>query len=75
MMMAERVGVTRQTYRNVEAGDPNVSMATYAMALFVLGLDTPFAALADPARDEQGLAIAAAEQPKRVRVRRGMESY
>ncbi len=73
-MIAERIGVTRLTYRNVEAGDPNVSMGIYAMTLFVLGLDTPFAELADPGRDDQGLLIAATEQPKRVRVRRGTES-
>lgn len=69
-MMAERVGVTRATYRRVEAGDPAASMGIYAKTLFVLGLDLPFAALADPGHDEQGLLIEAREQPKRVRVRR-----
>jgi DNA-binding XRE family transcriptional regulator len=72
-MMAERVGVARLTYRRVEAGDPAVSMGTYAKTLFVLGVDTPFAELADPGRDDQGLLIEAAEQPRRVRVRRQVE--
>jgi DNA-binding XRE family transcriptional regulator len=72
-MMAERVGVARLTYRRVEAGDPAVSMGIYAKTLFVLGVDTPFAELADPGRDDQGLLIEAAEQPRRVRVRRQVE--
>ncbi len=73
-MMAERVGVARATYHRVEKGDPVVSMAIYAKTLFVLGLDTPFADLADPGRDDQGLLIEAEEQPRRVRARRETRS-
>ena len=66
-MMAERLGVSRPTYLNVEKGHPGVSLGTYAMALFALGLGTPFADLADAARDSQGLQLEAEQLPIRVR--------
>jgi len=37
--VAERAGITRTTLRKVEQGSPNVSMAGYIQALFVLGLE------------------------------------
>ena len=69
-MMAERLGVARTTYVRVEKGDPTVAMGTYAMTLFVLGLGTPFADLADARHDDQGLLLDAERVPKRVRVRK-----
>lgn len=66
-MMAERIGVARGTYRNVEAGDPGVGIGVYAMALFVLGLGTPLASLADASTDDTGLALDSERVPKRVR--------
>jgi transcriptional regulator with XRE-family HTH domain len=69
-MMAERAGVSRVTYARVEAGDPTVSMGTYAATLFVLGIDTPFAELADPSADNRGLLMEMTALPKRVRPRR-----
>lgn len=69
-MMAERIGVAIATYLRIERGDPTVGVAAYAMALFVLGLGTPFADLVDAARDDQGLVLDAERLPKRVRVRK-----
>lgn len=69
-MMAERIGVARATYARVEKGDPAVSMGVFAMAVFVLGLGTPFADLADARVDEHGLALDAERVPKRVRPRK-----
>lgn len=69
-MMAERIGVSRGTYLRIEKGDPAAGMGVYAMALFVLGLDTPFASLADASRDELGLLLDAERVPKRVRARK-----
>ena len=66
-MMAERIGVARGTYLRVEKGDPTVAIGTYAMALFVLGLGTPFEDVADARNDEHGLMLDAARVPKRVR--------
>ena len=46
-MMAERTGVPKVTYIRVERGDQTLGTRIYAMALFVLGLGTPFADVAD----------------------------
>lgn len=70
-MMAERIGVGRQTYRRVEQGDPSVAIATYLMALFVLGLEWGgLEKTADPQADDTGTALAIAQLPKRVRPRK-----
>jgi transcriptional regulator with XRE-family HTH domain len=69
-MMAERIGVSRSTYFRIEKGDPTVAMGAYVMALYVLGLDTPFADLADARQDEHGLLLDAERVPKRVRARK-----
>lgn len=70
-MMTQRVGVTRQTYRRVESGDPSVALGTYLMALFVLGLDwTGLERIVDPQADDIGTALHMAELLKRVRPKR-----
>lgn len=69
-MMAERIGVAEATYLRIERGDPTVGVAAYAMALFVLGLGTPFAEVVDAARDDQALVLDAERLPTRVRVRK-----
>jgi DNA-binding XRE family transcriptional regulator len=66
-MMAERIGVHKNTYLKVEKGDPTVSFGIYAMALFVLGLSDALTAVADPGRDDTGLLLDADHLPKRVR--------
>ncbi len=68
-MMVERMGVSTNTYRGVERGDPTVTMGAYAMALFVLGFGTALGDLIDPKRDEVGLQLDEARLPKRVRVK------
>ena len=70
-MMAERIGVGRQTYRRVERGDPTVAMGTYLMALFVLGLEWgSLERSVDPQADATGTALDVAALPKKVRPRR-----
>lgn len=70
-MMAERMGVTRQTFRRVEKGDPTVAMGTYLMAMFVLGLEwRGLESSVDPQADDTGTALAIAELPKKVRPKR-----
>lgn len=50
VLFAEQMGVSRETLRRLEAGDPNVALGTYLRALSVLGLDKDFAAVA---RDDE----------------------
>lgn len=45
-MVASRAGITRSTLYRVEAGDPGVSIGTYAGVLRVLGLQGDFDAVA-----------------------------
>jgi DNA-binding XRE family transcriptional regulator len=70
MMMAERVGAAKSTYLKVEKGDPSVSMAIYAMALFVLGFGEAIGDIVDPGRDDVGLLLDIERLPKRVRPRK-----
>lgn len=44
--MAQRVGVTRNTLRNVEAGDPATAIGTYLRVMSVLGVSGELALLA-----------------------------
>lgn len=44
--MAERVGITRPTLRNVEAGDPATAIGTYLRVMSVLGVSGELALLA-----------------------------
>lgn len=70
-MMAERLGVTRQTYRRVEQGEPTVAIGTYLMAMFVLGLEwSSLERSADPQADDTGTALGIAALPKKVRPKR-----
>ena len=69
-MMAERVGVSKSTYRRLEAGDPTVSLGAIAVALFVLGFGTSLGNLADARSDEQGLLLDSQRLGKRVRVKK-----
>lgn len=66
-MMAERIGVSEVTYLKVERGDPGVAFGTVVMALFALGLGTPWADLVDVSRDETGLVLDIEHLPKRAR--------
>lgn len=47
--MASRVGITRNTLRAIEAGDPAPSMGTYMRVMSVLGVGGEFALLAGDA--------------------------
>ena len=45
-VFAERVGISRNTLKRLEEGDPNVSLGTYLRALRVLGLDADIGTIA-----------------------------
>lgn len=64
-LLAERAFVSRPTLRRVEAGDPGVSMGTYASVLFALGMSDRLASIFDV--DPVGEALAQEMLPKRVR--------
>ena len=45
-VFAERVGISRNTLKRLDTGDPNVSLGTYLRALRVLGLESDIDAVA-----------------------------
>jgi DNA-binding XRE family transcriptional regulator len=45
-VFAERVGISRNTLKRLEEGDPNVALGTYLRALRVLGLEADVDAIA-----------------------------
>jgi transcriptional regulator with XRE-family HTH domain len=69
-IVAERAFTSRPTLRRIEAGDHSVSIGIYAAVLQALGLLEGLGQLADPARDETGLALSSENLPKRVRLPR-----
>ena len=66
-MMAARAFITRTTLLKVERGDPGVSLGTYATVLFILGLTSRLADLADARSDDVGLQLEEERLPKRIR--------
>lgn len=69
-VVAERAFTSRSTLQKVEAGDANVGIGIYAAVLQALGLIDGLGEIADIARDSVGQALASAELPKRVRLKR-----
>lgn len=65
--MASRMFVTRKTLSRLEKGDPGVSLAVLASALWVLGLDKDLLEVAVPERDRVGIFRERQRLPKRVR--------
>ena len=65
--LAERVGVERRTISRLEHGDAGVRTGVLFSVVWVLGLWETAVGLADPARDEAGLALERRRQTKRAR--------
>jgi len=69
-VVAERAFTSRSTLQRVEAGAANVSVGIYAAVLQALGLLDGLGKIADISRDSVGQALASAELPNRVRLKR-----
>lgn len=69
-VVAERAFTSRSTLQRIEQGDPAVGVGIYASVLQALGLLEGLGGLADPSQDSVGLALAAADLPQRIRLRR-----
>lgn len=70
LTVAERMGVSKNTYLRAEKGDPGVGLGVYAMALFILGFGDPLGTLIDVSRDDVGLLLDEERLPKRVRMKK-----
>jgi transcriptional regulator with XRE-family HTH domain len=61
-LFSERMGVSRETLRRLENGDPTIAMGTYMRALRVLGLDGDIDTLAQD--DELGRKLQDLDLPQ-----------
>lgn len=73
-VVAERAFTSRSTLQRVEAGDTSVSIGIYAGVLQALGLLEGLSKIADISNDSVGQALATAELPKHVHLKRKSES-
>jgi transcriptional regulator with XRE-family HTH domain len=69
VLLAERMGVSRDTLHRLEKGDPTIAIGTYVRALRVLGLDGDLDAVASD--DELGRKLQDLALPGRRRKRSG----
>ncbi|RUU59627.1 helix-turn-helix transcriptional regulator [Mesorhizobium sp. M2C.T.Ca.TU.002.02.1.1] len=69
-VVAERAFTSRSTLQRVEAGDTSVSIGIYAGVLLALGLLDGLGQLADISNDSVGRALASANLPKHVHLKR-----
>lgn len=73
-IVAERAFTSRSTLQKIEAGDSNVSIGIYAAVLHALGLLDGLSQVADIRNDSVGRALASAELPKHIHLRRTTRS-
>jgi len=73
-VVAERAFTSRSTLQRVEAGDTNVSIGIYVGILHALGLLEGLAQVADISNDSVGQALASADLPKRIHLKRPTRS-
>ena len=69
-VVAQRAFTSRSTLQRIEAGDTNVGIGIYAGVLHALGLLDGLSRIADIGSDSVGQALASAELPKHVHLRR-----
>ena len=65
--VAERIGTGVRAVRDAESGKASTAVGTYAALLWAYDLLAPLDQLADPLKDKEGLALAAAKEGKRAR--------
>lgn len=63
--LAERMGVSFHTVRHMEQGRTGTAFGFYAHALWILGLLPTLMQVADPALDEEGIALEALTRRER----------
>lgn len=69
-VVAERAFTSRSTLQRVEAGDTNISIGIYPGVLQALGLLDGLIKVAHISNDSVGQALASAELPKHVHLKR-----
>jgi transcriptional regulator with XRE-family HTH domain len=70
--VAEKIGAGRRAVMDAEKGKASTAAGIYAGLLWAYDLLGPLGELADPAKDEQGLTLASANEKTRVRKSKGL---
>lgn len=65
-LAAQRTGISRQTWRRLEAGEPSASLGLMFEAMAIYGFSHQLFDLADPELDLEGQAQDAARRPKKA---------
>jgi transcriptional regulator with XRE-family HTH domain len=71
--VAEKIGAGRRAVMDAEKGKASTGIAVYAALLWLYGLNQPLD-LANPLKDEQGLALAGAKEKTRARKSGGLDN-
>jgi transcriptional regulator with XRE-family HTH domain len=72
--VAEKIGAGPRAIRAAENGKPSTLIAVYAALLWAYGLLSPFEDLANPADDQEGLALSGLGIGDRARRSKGLDN-
>ena len=72
--VADKIGTGPKAVTDAERGKATTSIAVYAALLWTYDLLSPFEELANPLKDEQGLALASRRAPERARKVGGLDN-
>ena len=64
--VARKIGANRRVVADAERGKPSTGIAVYVALLWTVGLVDQLAAVADPARDDEGAALARSREHGRA---------
>ena len=67
-LMAERAGITADTLKQIEKGNPATSIGGYASVLYSLGMTARLRDIADARHDLIGQRLEEERLPKRIRM-------
>ena len=72
--VAEKIGTGPRAVTDAEKGKPSTGIVVYSALLWAYDLLGPISALADPARDEEGLSLELSSGRVRARATEELES-
>ena len=72
--VAVKIGTGPKPVSDAEKGKPSTSVAVYIALLWAYDLLDQISEVADPARDEEGLALATSRERARTPVKGGLDS-
>ena len=71
---AARIGTGPRAVRDAEHGKASTAIAVYVALLWLFDMLQPFDEIASPLKDEQGLALAGANEKVRARKGKGLDN-